>query len=118
MKTSRLTLPLIFLAAAAFAQVKVQGLMVESRINPVGVDVPKPRFTWQLVSDVRNVVQTAYEVVVTDVDQKPVWSSGKVISDQSVFVPYGGPALQSGAKYLWKVRVWDNGKKASPLSAQ
>jgi alpha-L-rhamnosidase len=110
-------LPLILLGAAALAQVNVQGLMVESRVNPAGVDVSTPRFTWQLVSDVRNVVQTAYEVSVVDADQKAVWSSGRVESDQSVFVPYGGPALQSGSKYVWKVRVWDNSKKPSPWSA-
>ena len=76
----------------------------------------RPRFSWQFTSDLRNVAQTAYEIAVTDEAQKSVWSSGKVESDQSVFVPYGGPALKSGAKYNWKVRVWDNNKKGSAWS--
>jgi alpha-L-rhamnosidase len=117
MKKFFTTLSLIVIAGISIAQVRVQGLMVESRTNPVGLDIAKPRFTWQLASDVRNVIQTAYEITVTDADQKVVWNS-KVESDQSVFVPYGGPALQSGGKYFWKVRVWDNAAKASAWSEQ
>ncbi len=39
-------------------------------------------------------------------DQADLWDSGKVISDQSVLVPYGGEPLGSGARAYWKVRVW------------
>jgi alpha-L-rhamnosidase len=38
------------------------------------------------------------------------------MSDRSVHVPYAGTALQSGKKYTWEVRVWDNNGKPSPLS--
>ena len=38
-------------------------------------------------------------------------------SDQSLFVNYDGPALESGKKYFWQVRVWDNTGKASAWSA-
>src|SRR4030095_2832736 len=44
------------------------------------------------------------------------WSSGKVNSDQSVHVPYGGQPLQTGKKYYWQVRVWDNKGKTSAWS--
>jgi alpha-L-rhamnosidase len=115
MKKITLLLSFVCLAWLSPAQVRVQGLMIESRVNPLGVDVQNPRFTWQLISDVRNTIQTAYEITVTDADQKVVWNS-KVDSEQSVFVPYGGSPLQSGAKYFWKVRVWDNARKASPWS--
>jgi alpha-L-rhamnosidase len=118
MKNRILTLALISLSLLSTAQVKVQSLTVESRINPTGVETLNPRFSWQLSSEVRNTMQSAYELAVTDADQKAVWSSGRVESDQSVFVAYQGPALKSGAKYLWKVRVWDNAKKASPWSDQ
>jgi alpha-L-rhamnosidase len=118
MKNRILTLALISFSLLCSAQVKVTSLTVESRINPAGVETLKPRFAWQLTSEVRNSMQTAYELAVTDVDQKPVWASGKVESDQSVFVAYQGPALKSGAKYFWKVRVWDNARKASPWSEQ
>jgi alpha-L-rhamnosidase len=40
----------------------------------------------------------------------------KITSDRSVQVPYAGTALQSGKKYTWQVRVWDNNGKASASS--
>jgi len=46
----------------------------------------------------RNTVQTAYDLQVYDGTAntgKSVWSTGKDTSDQSLFVPYGGTALQS-----------------------
>ena len=100
---------------ALSAQVKVQNLLTENLSNPIGLDVKQPRFTWQLVSDQRNVLQTAYEITVNQ-GKAPVWKSGKVMSDQSVHIPYAGSALQSGKKYTWQVRVWDNKGKASPWS--
>ena len=97
------------------AQVKLQNLLTENLTNPVGIDVKQPRFTWQLASDQRNILQTAYEITVNQ-GKAPVWKSGRVMSDQSVHVPYAGSALQSGKKYTWQVRVWDNKGKASPWS--
>ena len=111
---------LVLLAAtftsAVYAQVKLQNVLVENRSNPVGLDTKQPRFSWQLTSEKKNVMQSAYEVKVSDESKKQVWTSGKVNSDQSAFVPYSGPALTSGTKYAVSVRVWDNGNKASNWS--
>ncbi len=98
------------LLVAAFAQSSVSHLLLENKPNPMGVDIVSPRFSWQLASDKRNMVQTAYVIQVFAADNKktPVWNSGKVNSNQSVFVPYAGTALQSGKKYNWTVQVWDN----------
>ena len=108
-----LLVALWFVSVGALAQVKLQNVLIENRTNPVGLDTKQPRFSWQLISDKKNVMQSAYEVKVTDENKKQVWTSGKVNSDQSVFVPYGGPALVSGTKYNVSVRVWDNSSKAS-----
>jgi alpha-L-rhamnosidase len=105
----------IFLVIVTSAQVKLQNLLTENQTNPIGLDVQQPRFSWQLVSDQRNVSQTAYEIIVSN-GKGTMWKSGKVMSDQSVHVPYGGTALQSGRKYTWEVRVWDNNGKPSPWS--
>jgi alpha-L-rhamnosidase len=48
--------------------------------------------------------------------RKPVWASGKINSDQSVWVPYGGATLEPGKRYYWRVRVWDNSGKPSAWS--
>lgn len=110
--------PVIFqlCLVVSFAQVKVQNLLTENRTNPIGIDVQQPRFTWQLVSDKRNTVQSAYAIQVLS-GKSVVWNSGTVEGSQSVQVAYGGPALQSNIKYSWKVRVWDNDGQPSEWSA-
>ena len=108
------------LVSLCYAQVKVNGLLCENRTNPIGMDVTNPRFSWKLVTDKRNEMQTAYRV---EVSESPafhghVWDSEKVKSDSSVFVTYQGKDLQSGKKYFWRVQVWDNAGKSSGWSQQ
>lgn len=66
---------------------------------PVGLDTQQPRFSWKLVSDKRNVLQTAYEIKVL-FGKSTIWGSGRVAGDQSVFVPYGGPGLHDRFGYV------------------
>jgi len=113
-----LVLPALLLAVtSASAQLNVSHLLTENRIDPIGIDARSPRFSWQLSSTDRDVLQTAYEIEVGD---KPngasVWHSGKVNSDESRFVGYGGPAVKPGEKYFWRVRIWDNKGRASEWS--
>ena len=109
----------LLLSFTTSAQFRVEKLLTENLTNPIGLDVNVPRLSWQLVSDERNVVQTAYEVNVFQSlnDKSVLWTSGKVPSNQSVHVPYGGPALKSDKRYYWKVRVWNGNNKASEWSA-
>lgn len=98
------------LCTCIFAQTRVIHLQTENKTNPIGVDAVNPRFSWQLSGDQRDLMQQAYEIVVypSGKRKKPVWRSGKVMSAASVWVPYGGRALESGTKYDWQVSVWDN----------
>ena len=45
----------ILLTSIGFAQLKVKNLLCENRGNPSGLDVPFPRFSWQLSSGTRNL---------------------------------------------------------------
>ena len=85
----------------------VSDLRCEYRRNPVGIDVERPRLSWVLDTG----TQKAYQVEVAG-----VWESGKIVSDQSVNVEYGGPALKSGKAYEWKARVWDTSGNVSAWS--
>ena len=122
MKNTILFIAVLYLGMmTTCAQVQLHNLRTENLENPLGLDVRSPRFSWQLVSDKRNVMQTAYEVrLAADVKElssgKSLWSTGKINSDQSIWVDYKGPALESGRRYYWQVKVWDNQGKASTWS--
>ena len=104
------------------ATVQVNDLRVESLVDPVGIDVARPRMGWKLVATGRDVVQTAYQVQVAagpvpDFGAPPAWDSGRIASDESVHVAYDGPVLASRARYFWRVRVWTAGDTVSGWSA-
>src|SRR2546427_247157 len=92
---------------ASNSSIHVQDLRCEYERNPLGIDVREPRLGWKLVSDQRSTVQSAYQIRVTDEQGGKLWDTGKVLSYQSVQVPYRGPVLRSGQRCTWQVRVWD-----------
>ena len=104
------------LLAAAIQAPGVTGLRVEYLTNPLGIDAARPRLSWRMTSAERNTVQSAYQIQVTRAG-RPVWDSGRIQADSSVFVAYAGPALESRARYVWRVRVWDGKGRASAWSA-
>jgi len=106
------------ITAVAGVKTEVKELICEYHTNPMGIDIQKPRLSWQIISAEENVLQTAYEIKVTDqtAKGKQIWTSGKVNSDQSVNVVYQGPALKSMQRVYWQVRVWDNKNKVSAWS--
>jgi len=113
---------LIGLSFSVLAKTQVVKLTCEYHKNPIGIDIEKPRFSWQLLSDEKNVMQTSYEIRVaksqSDLSKKnkQLWNSGKVESDNSLNVVYGGEALNSFERAYWQVRVWDNKGKVSDWS--
>jgi alpha-L-rhamnosidase len=50
-------------------------------------------------------------------DRGDLWDSGRVVSADSTWVPYGGQRLASGQRVYWKVRVWGDGGRATAWSA-
>ena len=101
---------------------QVTNLRCEYRVDPLGIDSPHPRLSWQLVSPRRGEVQTAYQILVASSasaladDQADLWDSGKVDSDRSIQIPYQGKPQQSGRECYWKVRVWDRDGRPSAWS--
>ncbi len=95
------------------ASAKPVHLRCESRVNPLGIDAAQPTLSWQSDSTQRNWKQSAYEILVaTSPDELKsgkgnIWDSGRQKLDESVGIPYGGPAVESRKRYYWTVRVWD-----------
>lgn len=104
----------LFLSLTAFAQPSVDALRCELLTNPIGVDKTSPRLSWQIQTDERNVVQTAYHILVASSPENlaqnigDLWDSGRKISDNSIAVFYEGKALKSDTEVFWKVKVYTN----------
>ncbi len=110
--TSALILcPDVFGAASPLS---VHDLKCEYKTNPLGIDVARPRLAWKIGASRRGTVQSAYHIrAAARAEDLPggqnlLWDSGRVQSEQSVHVVYGGPALASRQRVWWQVRVWDN----------
>jgi alpha-L-rhamnosidase len=111
---------LIGTACPIVADVHVERLRCEYLVDPLGIDVPKPRLSWIVQSDERGQKQSAYHILVAsriellDRDQADLWDSGRVVSDRTLHVDYAGKPLLSRMQCYWKVRTWDaNGNVAS-----
>ena len=108
-----LTILLVLVALTASAakkktvrpDVSVGNLRVENLDKPIGIDTAEPRFSWQITSNQQNVRQTAYQIIVSD-DKGEVWNTGKVESDQQLWLRYAGKPLLSNTACTWKVKVW------------
>jgi alpha-L-rhamnosidase len=98
--------------------IKVTHLTCESLNNPLGIDVREPHFCWQIASGRRNVLQHAYQIQVspTEAFNLLLWDSGKVETDQCLYVPYAGPPLVLRARYHYRIKAWDNTGEESPWS--
>ena len=120
---------LFFICRQGFAQVqnapvtfRVDNLICEYKVNPIAVDAANPRMSWKLITQDRNIQQTYYEIrvgtnaVSLTKGKDLIWTSGKVPSDESAHVYYGGPMLTSREKCYWQVRVWNNKNQVTPWS--
>ncbi len=84
--------------------------------NDLIINTPRPRFSWKIrVVDnksQRNVQQIAYQMQLQSVkicerDTQFQWDSERVLSSQSIHVPYTGEDdLASSRYYRFRVRVW------------
>ncbi|MDX9971865.1 MAG: alpha-L-rhamnosidase N-terminal domain-containing protein, partial [FCB group bacterium] len=116
---------LLLAAVGAYAQDFIPApthLRTEYSVNPLGIDTSAPRFGWWMRHDDPVQAQTAYQILVASTAEKLAgnqadhWDSGKVASDESVEVAYGGAALESFQRGWWKVRVWDKADRPSEYS--
>jgi alpha-L-rhamnosidase len=108
--------PLLVLLAVSLhrqepGELKPNRLRCEYAVDPIGIGVRVPRLSWIDESGVRGDTQSAYEIRAASSPEKlrrpDVWDSGKVESDETTQIEYGGPALNSRQRVYWTVTVWD-----------
>jgi len=98
----------------ASSNLQATHLACEWNEAPLGIETTSPALSWQIVSDERNVRQTAYRILVADSPEQLAsgegncWDSEKIRSDNSLQVFYDGVPLRPATTYYWKVKVWDN----------
>ncbi len=118
---------ILFLAIAitSLPHMSVLDAKCESLVNPLNVDVAKPMLSWMVDSRESGQRQSGYQIIVSrsldslDHHKGDLWDSGKVLSDQTLEVPYGGKPLKSCEKVYWQIRAWDkNGAPTDWTAAQ
>jgi alpha-L-rhamnosidase len=96
-------------------------LRCEYAVNPLGIDVPQPRLSWQLNAPEgrRGTAQRAYRILVATSpealasEEADLWDSGEIPSDDTAHIPYQGRALDSGERAWWTVMARDEQGNAS-----
>jgi len=112
-------------AAEGAGAIRAVDLRCEYLVDPLGIDVVRPRLSWVVEAcemGQRGLGQGAYRILVASSRERlarnegDLWDTGKVPSDQSIQVVYGGRELVSEAECYWKVRVWDGAGRPSAWS--
>jgi alpha-L-rhamnosidase len=90
--------------------------------NPSCIDTGQPRLSWQIESDRRGELQTAYQVLVASSpeslanDKGDLWDSGRIPSDDTIAITYSGEPLVSREQCFWKVKIWGKDGEVSEWS--
>lgn len=104
---------LLAMSCNSYSSIEINMLQCEELDNPLGIDNTSPHFSWLLQSVEQESKQTAYQILVASSEKllsegkADLWDSGKIESDESVWVLYDGIPLDSKSLAYWKVRVWD-----------
>ena len=96
-------------------KVFITNITCEGLKSPLGIDNFKPRFSYEIVSNLQNIYQESYHIVVT-LDNEIVWDSGIIKSNQSQNIIYDGLELLPCREYKFTVSIICNGIIASGSS--
>lgn len=90
---------------------EIQTITIENLQKNVTTDNPTPRISFILESDQNNVYCESYEISVTSQGEE-FWKSGKVMTRQSLYIPYGGKPLNPFSDYTVTVIAYAKGESA------
>ncbi|WP_158797702.1 alpha-L-rhamnosidase [Pedobacter sp. L105] len=122
-KTLSAALFILFTTISSYAQTSFHpvNLQTEYLVNPIGLDVSKPRFSWKMADQRNGAAQTAYQILVaTDSaalsnESQVLWNSDWQTSSSSL-VTYSGEPLKPFTKYFWRVAIADQQQHKSAAS--
>lgn len=103
------------------SRTEIKNLKCEYLADPIGIDSPSPRFSWQIDGNKHGLKQISYKISVgTDSAEVAsgkgnMWDSKKLSSRQSLAI-YSGKSLQPFTKYYWSVKIWDENNIPSKWS--
>lgn len=90
--------------------------------EPLGLHETQPRLSWIVTASRRAEHQTGYRILAASTPDKlaknegDLWDSGRVDSDETTQIVYGGKPLASRQSCFWKVQVWDRDNRPGPWS--
>ena len=105
-----------FLSVEA-ASIRVKDLRVEGLSGipgMIGIGTASPRFSWKIVSDKNNIIQEAYQIIVASSEKNmeegvgDLWDTGKILSNNQLWIQYQGSPLKSNQRAFVRVRVFTN----------
>jgi alpha-L-rhamnosidase len=99
------------------------GLRCEYLVDPINVEVGKPRLGWVDAAPGRGWGQEGYQILAASSKslltpgKADLWDSGHVVSKETTQIEYAGKELSSRAAAYWKVRVWGKDGSVSAWSS-
>ena len=108
--TALLLLALMFCIVCNAQKISIVNPTVEMLSNPQALHTAQPRFSWQYTSNMPNVVQSTYRIIVSSTYKKAkrgigdLWDT-TVASSDMLYIPYKGKTLRSRQKVFWAVHT-------------
>lgn len=96
-------------------------LKCEYMVNPLGIDNPHPRFSWQLVDERQGAEQTSFKIFIgtdsADVanGKGNLWNSGKINSGECL-IKYDGDSLKPFTRYYWTIELANQYRKLAAMA--
>lgn len=104
----------IAVAPGMSAGVDIVNATVEGMSEPLGLDTDVPRFSWQLVSDRSDVLQSGWRVIVSSTPEKAerlegdLWDSGLRDGRRQTWIEYEGKPIPDNGRAYWRVMARTN----------
>lgn len=91
-------------------------IRINEMIEPLGIDVKNPVFSWKMISDEKATYQTKYKVLVgSENGFDDYWNSGMCESDNSIAVSYEGKPLKAETRFFVTVQVWNQNNQMTSM---